>query len=255
MRERIIFNKAEEKGGLEGRKEKSGFMSGLAAKSKEYMVVLGMLGMLGGMAQKAEAQPKQIKESKKIEFIVKETKKTPNKIIKFYRAKPETEKIEGREARFSPSEIIIDNNESIMIPGKPGTKKDSTLSKINYEIKMSFVKSEFLDDKNNKTEDWQARMDTAGYENPDRNPLGVAENQISPLKFGDNYSLAVEDVGMQERNLWDEAQVVQAFKEIGRNNDPEAREVKKILERDLANFHKDYPTVKINESFIQEAKK
>ena len=256
MREKITFNRnKEDKDSDIHKKEESGFMSRLAKKSKEYMIVLGMLGMLGGMVPKAEAQPKQVKESKKIEFAIKETKRIPNKIISFYRAKPEIDKIEGREAKFSPSEIIIDNTELITIPGRQGIKEDFASYKTSYEIKMSFVKSEFLDDKNNKMEDWQARMDTAGYENPERNPLGVAENQISPLKFGDNYSLTVEDVGMQERNLWDEAQVVQAFKEIGRNNDPEAQEAKKILKRDLANFHKDYPNVKINESFIQEAEK
>ncbi|MCL5733165.1 MAG: hypothetical protein M1334_00675 [Patescibacteria group bacterium] len=256
MREKITFNRnKEDKDSDIHKKEESGFMSRLAKKSKEYMIVLGMLGMLGGMVPKAEAQPKQVKESKKIEFAIKETKRIPNKIISFYRAKPEIDKIEGREAKFSPSEIIIDNTELIMIPGGPGMKEDFTSSKVSYEIKMSFVKSEFLDSKYNKIEDWQVKMDTAGYENPARNPLGMVENQISPLKYGENYNLVVEDLRIQERNLWDEAQVVQAFKEIGRKNDPEAQEARKMLERDLADFHKEYQGIKINESFIQEVEK
>lgn len=217
-------------------------MSRLAEKTKDYMIIFGMLGMLGGAAQKAEAQPNHIKESKKIEFIITEAKKTPNKVIEFFEAKPEIDKIEGREAKFSSSAIVVDKIEPSAV--KSGEKNI-------YEIKMLFVKSEFTDGKE-KDVNWRCRMDTAGYEDQSKNPLGSAEDQISPLKYGDNYSLAVEDVRTQEQVIWDEVQAVEAFEEIGRKNSPELQEAKKILERDLSRLSRDYPDIKINRSAIEK---
>jgi hypothetical protein len=235
MKEKLVIKN-------EKSKEESGFMSRLAKKSKDYMIVFGMLGMLGGMVQKAEARPNNVRESKKIEFIVAEAKKTPNKVIEFLEAKPEIDKVEGREAKFSSSAIVVDKIEPNAV--KSGEKNI-------YEIKMLFVKSEFLSGAD-KDADWHCRMETAGYEDQNKNPLGRAEDQISPLKYGDNYSLITEDIRAQEQTIWDEAQIVEAFKEIGKENSPEAQEAKKILERDLSNFHKDYSGLKINESAIND---
>lgn len=234
MKEKLIIQN-------EKNKNENGFMSRLAEKSRKYMVVFGMLGMLGGMSQKAEARRAGAKETKKIEFVVTEAKKTPSKTIEFFEARPEIDNIEGKKAKFSSSAIVIDKIEPSAV--KSGEKDI-------YEIKMLFVKSEFLESED-KDVDWRCRMETAGYEDQNKNPLGKAEDQISPLKYGDNYSLVAEDVRVQERNIWDEAQIVEALEEIGRKNSPEIQEAKKILKRDLANFHKDYSGLKINEQAIE----